>query len=51
MQKTVSILLAKYESGAISRRQAVAALAGLVAASTECSAAPLAARLITSVYK
>jgi catechol 2,3-dioxygenase-like lactoylglutathione lyase family enzyme len=41
VQKTVSILLAKYESGAMSRRQAVAALAGLVAANTECSAAPL----------
>lgn len=38
MQKTISALLAKYERGAISRRDAVAALAAVVAGSTGISA-------------
>jgi catechol 2,3-dioxygenase-like lactoylglutathione lyase family enzyme len=42
MQKTISDLLARYEREAISRRDAVVALAAVVAGGTGVSAAPLA---------
>src|SRR5262245_46506329 len=41
MEKTISDLLASYESKAVSRRQLVAALALLAAPSAKLSAAPL----------
>ena len=41
MHETISVLLAKYERGVISRRDVAAALAAVVAASTRVSAAAL----------
>jgi catechol 2,3-dioxygenase-like lactoylglutathione lyase family enzyme len=43
VQETISILLAKYESGAMTRREVVAVLAGVVVGGTRISAAPLGA--------